>query len=233
MSKRFYAIQQLERHADLYIFGDIVPYEYFPGDVSAAGIVEELKGLDVDVIDVHINSCGGSVAEGWGIYTALVNHPAKVVTHGEGFVASAALYPFLAGEERYANTLSAYYFHQVMTGADGYAKDLRAAADEAEILTEIGIQAFVERAGMDADTVRRLMENETWVTPEQALDYGLATGLEQDAGPAFAQSVRKSMIQMLTLSAVIPASPEPKPEPKPEHEPQRPGIMQLFQNLKI
>ncbi len=224
MSKRFYAIQQLERHADLYIFGDIVPFECCPGDVSSAGIVEELKGLDVDVIDVHINSCGGSVPEGWGIYTALINHPAKIVTHGEGFVASAALYPFLAGDERYTSTLSAFFFHQVMTGASGYAKDLRAAADEAEVLTEIGIQAFVERAGMDADQVRELMENETWLTPEQALEMGLATGMEMDAGPAFAQNVRKDVIQRLT-SAV----PAPAPDPKPEQS----SILQLFKNIKI
>lgn len=227
MNKRFYAIQQLERHADLYIFGDIVPFECLPGDVSSAGIVEELKGLDVDVIDVHINSCGGAVQEGWGIYTALLNHPAKIITHGEGFVASAALYPFLAGDERYASTLSAYFFHQVMTGASGYAKDLRAAADEAEVLTEIGIQAFMERAAMDAETVRELMENETWLTPEQAFELGLATGLEQDAGPAFAQSVRKSVVQKVTAPDK-PAAPQ-----TPTPPPQRRSIMQMFENLKI
>lgn len=227
MNKRFYAIQQLERHADLYIFGDIVPFECLPGDVSSAGIVEELKGLDVDVIDVHINSCGGAVQEGWGIYTALLNHPAKIITHGEGFVASAALYPFLAGDERYASTLSAYFFHQVMSGASGYSKDLRAAADELDVLTEIGIQAFVERAGMDADTVRQLMEQETWLTPEQALDMGLATGLEQDAGPAFAQSVRKHVIQKVTAPAA-PAGPQTPPPP-----PQRRSIMQMFKTIEI
>lgn len=227
MNKRFYAIQQLERHADLYIFGDIVPFECLPGDVSSAGIVEELKGLDVDVIDVHINSCGGAVQEGWGIYTALLNHPAKVITHGEGFVASAALYPFLAGDERYASTLSAYFFHQVMAGASGYSKDLRAAADELDVLTEIGVQAFVERAGMDADVVRQLMEQETWLTPEQAFEMGLATGLELDAGPAFAQSVRKSVVQKVTAPDK-PADPQPPAPP-----PQRRSILQMFETIKF
>lgn len=227
MNTRFYAIQQLERHADLYIFGDIVPFECFPGDVSSAGIVEELKALDVDVIDVHINSCGGAVQEGWGIYTTLLNHPAKIVTHGEGFVASAALYPFLAGDERYASTLSAYFFHQVMAGASGYSKDLRAAADELDVLTEIGIQAFVERAGMDANTVRQLMEAETWLTPEQALEMGLATALEQDAGPAFAQSVRKNVMQKVTAAekAADPQTPPPPPQPR--------SIMQMFKNFEL
>ena len=173
--KKYFSIQQLDRAADIYIFGDIVPLEMRPGDVSANGIVERIKQLNVDEIRVHIDSYGGSVSEGWAIYNALRQHPAKVTTFGDGFVASAALYPFLAGDERIASNLSAYYFHRVSIATEGYADELRKAADEAEQMTEIGISAFVERAGMEESAVRELMEAETWLTPAQALDYGKAT----------------------------------------------------------
>lgn len=224
---RYFAIQQAERTADIYIFGDIVPFAFFEGDVSAHSIVQQIQALDVDTIRVHIDSYGGAVSEGWAIYNALREHPAKIVTYGDGFVASAALYPFLAGDERYASNLSAYFFHQVMTGASGYAKDLRAAADEADVLTEIGMAAFTERAGMSEDTVRQLMENETWLSPQQALEYGVATAIVSDATPKLQQNVKKMILQQFTgQSEQPPAAPAPKnPEPKPET---KPNIMQLF-----
>ena len=122
--KNYFAIQQADKAADIYIFGDIVPLELFDGDVSANGIENQIKNLDVDEIRVHIDSYGGAVSEGWAIYNALRQHPAKIVTYGDGFVASAALYPFLAGDERVASSLSAYYFHRVSITANGYADEL-------------------------------------------------------------------------------------------------------------
>lgn len=212
--KQYFAIQQAERAADLHIFGDIVPFALFPGEVSGSTLAEQLKGLDVDTIRVHIDSYGGAVSEGWAIYNALREHPAKVITYGDGFVASAALFPFLAGDERYASTLSAYFFHQVMTGAEGYADELRAAADEADKLTEIGIRAFVERTGMSEETVRQLMDHETWLSPQEALELGVATAIIQDEAPKVQQSIKRQLLQKVTAGTdkkPEPAAPESKP----------------------
>ena len=158
MGKQYYAIQQAQREADIYIFGDIVPFEFFEGDVSAHGITQQIKDLDVDQINVHIDSYGGAVSEGWAIYNALKNHPAKVVTYGDGFVASAALYPFMAGDERYASNLSAYYFHQVWISASGYADELRAAANEAELMTEVVRRGEETSGGTLKPEVKRIGE---------------------------------------------------------------------------
>lgn len=210
-NKQFFAIQQLDRGADIYIFGDIVSYPWAElGEASGMSIVNQVKNLDVDEIRVHIDSYGGSVSEGWAIYNALRQHPAKIVAYGDGFVASAALFPFLAGDERIASSLSAYYFHQVMVAASGYASDLRAAADEAEKMTEIGINAFVERTGMDADQVRQLMEAETWLTPAQALDYGLVTSITSDGALPIAQDAKRAVMQRV-LQADKPAAPATVP----------------------
>lgn len=229
--KRYYAIQQLDRVADIYIFGDIVPLEFFDGDVSAAGIVDEIKDLVVDEIRVHIDSYGGAVSEGWAIYNALRQHPARVVTYGDGFVASAALYPFLAGEERVASNLSAYFFHRVSIRAEGYSDELRAAADEADMMTDIGISAFVERTNMDEAEVRRLMDGETWLTPTEALERGLATSITADAALPIAQAAKKAIMQRVFFEPAAvadthadPAGQEHKPEtaePKNEAAPEQ------------
>lgn len=210
--KNYFAIQQADRVADIYIFGDIVPFAWFDGDVSANSIENQIKGLEVDEICVHIDSYGGSVSEGWAIYNALRQHPAKITTYGDGFVASAALYPFLAGDDRIASNLSAYYLHQVMVSAEGYADELRAAANEAEMMTEIGINAFVDRTNLTANEVRALMEAETWLTPAEALESGLATSINADTALLITQAAKKDVMQRVFVkdNATIPVTPTKK-----------------------
>lgn len=209
----FFSIKQQARTAEIYIYGELTEYPYRPGETSAASLVNQIKDLDVDVIHVHIDSCGGSVPEGWGIYNALCNHPAKITTHGDGFVASAALYPFLAGDERIASSVSGYYLHEVMTIGFGYADDLRAAADEADALTGIGVNAFTERAGMSEEVVRQLMEDETWLTPEQALEYGIATQVVTQKQTAEKQQSAKKVILARLTAQQKQKTPEPPAKP--------------------
>ncbi len=237
MGKQYFAIQQAQREADLYIFGDIVPFEMFEGDVSAHGITQQIKDLDVDRINVHIDSYGGAVSEGWAIYNALKNHPAKVVTYGDGFVASAALYPFMAGDERYASNLSAYYFHQVWISASGYADELRAAANEAEMMTEVGLNAFTDNTGMTADEVRELQKSETWLTPSEALERGIATAILADSAPRYAQGAKRQLLERVFQKAQEPPrepdlSQEPKaPEKQDERKQTTPSIMRMLGDL--
>ena len=78
MKPKYFAVQQAGREADIYIFGDIVAERWYEEETSAFSLKEAVKGLDVDVINVYIDSYGGYVSEGWAIYNELRNHPAKV-----------------------------------------------------------------------------------------------------------------------------------------------------------
>ena len=197
--------------AEIYILGDIVDERWYEEETSLQSVIDAIKGLDTQEISIYIDSYGGSVAAGWGIYNALRQHPAKVKTYGVGFVASAALYPFLAGDERYASPLSAYYLHEAWTSASGYADELRRAADQIESITDIGVNAFVERAGMERDKVLELMHEETWLTPEAALELGIATAITQESGSGPAQSARREIMQRLTQPHEEKKTPTPKP----------------------
>lgn len=209
---RYYAIQQAGREADIYIFGDITSWPWMESDVSAYNIVKEIKDLDVDVIHVYINSYGGEVAEGWAIYNALKNHKARIVTHGAGFVASAALYPFMAGDERVASTTSAYYFHHIITSAYGYATDLHKAAEEAEKLNEIGRQAFTQNTDMTDEDVKALEDEETWLSAQEVFEKGIATSIINEKQiSAATQSVRRQVMQKVM-------QPKTKPNEKPKKE---------------
>lgn len=252
--KKFFAIQQAGREADIYIFGDIVADRWFEDETSAFSLKETIKGLDADVINVYIDSYGGSVSDGWAIYNELRRHPAKVRTFGTGFVASAALYPFMAGEERYAMDPSAYFFHQILVNsAAGNADDLRKAADELEKLNEIGRAAFTDNTKLTAGDVEALEKAETWLSPYEALDMGIATAVLKNSPDSVpAQSAREMILQRFTGEAensflissgtiqfVKPPefTPVPDPErstdpiPEPEPVPQPSGLMQTLSRV--
>ena len=204
--------QQAESGAvEISMLGDIVDERWYAEETSPQSVIDAIKGLKTQEISVYIDSYGGSVAAGWGIYNALRQHPAKVKTYGVGFVASAALYPFLAGDERYASTLSAYYMHEAWTSASGYADELRRAADQIESLTDVGVNAFVERAGMERDKVLELMHEETWLTPEEALELGIATAITQESRRGPAQSARREIMQRLTQQKQKKSNTDPEP----------------------
>lgn len=210
MNKTYFSITQQAREADIYIFGDIVTYPYKPGDYSAGSLVRAIQELDADVINVHIDCYGGSVKEGWGIYNALKQCKAKVNTYADGFVASAALYPFLAGEQRIASAVSAFYLHEVSVYASGYASDLREAADDAEKMTNIGIQAFVETTGTPEENIKELMQKESWLDPKEALELNIATSISGvDLAAGYSQSVRMDIVQRLTTQKQDPGEQEP------------------------
>ena len=161
MRSTYYTLQQAGREASIYIFGDIVKEVWWEGDTSAYSLKEQIKSLDADTINVMIDSYGGVVSEGWAIYNELCRHPARIHTYGTGFVASAALYPFMAGDERYAMEPSAYFFHRMLSGAAGNAEDLHKTANELEKLGEISRAAFTENTRLSAEEVLALEQAET------------------------------------------------------------------------
>lgn len=214
--KRFYAIQQQGRTAELVIFGPIRTVRWEENDVTAYNIVRELRALDADEIHVHVNCPGGSVGEAFAIYNVLREHPARVTTYADGYVASAAIYPFLAGDRRIANPVSVFYFHPVQMEAYGGPDELRKVADQAELLTEQGIKAF-EAAGVSKETAKELVKRDDFATPEEMVELGIATELgrqdgsetaEQSILPMVAQLVREHRARKEEEQAGEPEEPE-------------------------
>lgn len=187
--------------ADLYIFGDIVASQWYDDETSPDSLrrqLQELSGQGVAELQVHIDSYGGAVSAGWAIYNVLKDFPGTVSTYADGFVASAAVYPFLAGGKRAANPMSAFFLHQAWTVADGNADELRKAADDLEKFNLIGLEAF-SAVGIDKEKILELQKEETWLTASEALELGLATEIiDRSEEETAQQSVRRMVLQALT-----------------------------------
>lgn len=228
MPKPYFDMQQSGEEANIYIYGDITSYPWEQSDVSAFRLANQLEQAgNLAEINVHVDSYGGQVSEGFAIYNALRAKNAQITTHADGFVASAAIYPFLAGTQRIANNVSAFYFHPVIGGGRGYAEDLREAADELDKLTEIGLGAFTN-AGMKEQAARDLINSKTWYSPEAVLEMGLATSIQKGArGDEATQSVHDMLIRQ-TLA--VPSTAPKKPPQEPPAPPQN-NLLSLFSKL--
>ncbi len=204
---RYWQLVVQDKEAALYIYGDIVTEDlkWFESDVSGHELVQRLDQLDVDVINVYINSYGGLVSEAWAIHNALKRQKAKIRTVCEGFACSAASLIFMAGDERIMLDTSALWIHNVQTFAAGDYKKLQSEAEGAKKLNELGMQIYLEHVNLSKEELAEMMDKETWISPTEALEWGFATAI-QSGGESKkpTQSARKHIFDMIFKEANRP-----------------------------
>lgn len=163
--------------ADIFIDGEIVDDEWEDSDTSAAGFRDELKQLgNPGTINLHINSPGGSVFEGVAIYNMLKQNAAKVNTYVDGLAASIASVIAMSGDTIFMPSNAMMMIHNPYTMAMGNANELRKQADDLDQITKSSVTIYLDKAGdkLDEATLKSLMDDETWLTAQEAVDYGLA-----------------------------------------------------------
>ena len=161
----------------MYIDGEIVTDEYEDSDTSAAGFRDALKSFgDVKNINLHINSPGGSVFEGIAIYNMLKQNSAHINVYVDGLAASIASVIAMSGDAIFMPSNSMMMIHNPWTMAIGNANQLRKQADNLDQITKSSVQTYLAKAGdkLDEQTLKQLMDDETWLTAQEAVDYGLA-----------------------------------------------------------
>lgn len=194
---KYYSLETNKDKAVLNIYGDITSYPWGERDVSAYNLVQELDKINADVIEVYINSYGGECAEGIAIYNALKRHKAKIKTYVDGFACSIASVIAMAGDERYMYPTSLLMIHNAWTMTAGNANDLRKEADTLETITESSIKAYESVANISREEIKALMDAETWLTANEALEKGFITDiLAEKANEKASQSVRKAVFLM-------------------------------------
>ncbi|MGX8703567.1 MAG: head maturation protease, ClpP-related, partial [bacterium] len=171
-----------EKRADIYIFGDIAQrkgglakFLQPSSDQSSYDLANQVNEIPADwEITVHINSNGGELKEGLGIYNTLKAR--NVTTICEGFAASAGSVIFCAGAKRIMQPASLLFIHQAHMSKGGNADDFEKAAEDLRIVTEAAVAAYKECGlAIDDDTLHAMLKAETWITPEEAVACGFAT----------------------------------------------------------
>ena len=209
---KYYALETNEDAADLYIFGYITGNAWSAADPdrpekNAFSIVNELKDVAANKINVHINSMGGDVSEGLAIYNTLKNSGKTVTTYCDGFACSAASVVFMAGSERVMSKESLLMIHNAWMSTAGNADQLRKDADDLEKISETMSNAYLEGTSISKDELKTLLANETWISADEAKDYGFATKVseseESDSPKMSAMASVKAKLTMPDIAAEV------------------------------
>ncbi|MCD8354163.1 MAG: Clp protease ClpP, partial [Clostridiales bacterium] len=212
MRKTYYSMATEGRTAQINIFGNITSWPWLESDVSSYTLQRQIQDLDVDTIEVHINSYGGEVGEALAITNALMRHPAEVNTYVDGFACSAATIVFMAGKRRVMSSLSNFMVHPAWSTVSGNADELRKQANDLDRVTENSIKAYMACINRSREELVALMREERFLTPAEAVAWGFATEIDdvlvtEDKAE---QDVTKKVYELLH------GAQEPEPTPAPQ-----------------
>ena len=142
--------------------------------IQAQLLFLDSNGYDSD-ISLYINSPGGSVYDGLGIYDTMQTISSDIHTICTGMAASMASVLLAAGTagKRSALTHSRVMIHQPLGGAEGQASDIEITAREILKLKHELYQILSDHTGKDIDIIRRDADRDFWMTSQEALEYGM------------------------------------------------------------
>ena len=169
-----------DKNAELMLYGDIA--ESFWGDtISAKEVTEYLADLDVENINVYINSNGGVVDTAIAINNALRRHKAKVTVNIDGIAASAATLITCAGDTVKMPKNALFMIHNPLTIAMGDSEEMRKQADVLEKYKNSITETYLQKVNIDKEKLSELMDNESWLSAEEALKYGFIDEIIENA----------------------------------------------------
>lgn len=172
--------------AKINMYGDVVstwPVDWWTGERIAGNFIavdEFLSDLEVikdkSNIIININSPGGELYAGLAIYNRLKALKSNVTTINDGLAASAASIIFQAGKTRKMNAGSNLMLHGASSLLFDYynIQDLKSLIKKFEAHNKAVLNVYSEKSGRTIDELKILMDKETWLTGQAAVDAGLA-----------------------------------------------------------
>lgn len=206
---------EAERVLELY--GTIAEESWFDDDVTPAAFREELFAGSGPVT-VWINSPGGDCIAASQIYTMLMDYKGSVTVKIDGIAASAASVIAMAGTKVLMAPTALMMIHNPATFAYGDHGEMRKAIEMLDEVKESILNAYEIKTGLSRAKLSHLMDSETWMNANKAVELGFADGIlsdEKAAGdiPAYAFSGRVAETALLNkITAKV--HPAEKPEAK-------------------
>ena len=161
--------------ATLHIYDEIGEW-----GIDAKAVAREIGSLkDDEPLEVHINSPGGSAFDGIAIYNQL-RRRGGVSVIVDGIAASAASIIAMGGQTITMAHNSMMMIHRASAGVWGNAQDLRDVADALDALDGQIVDTYAKRVGdsMQLSVIHELLDAETWLTAQDAVDRGFADAID-------------------------------------------------------
>ena len=145
-------------------------------DNNANVVISELLYLDNesnDDIYLYINSPGGSITSGMGIYDTMEFIKSNVITIGIGICASMGAFLLASGQKRYSLPNTEIMIHQPLGGVEGQATDIKIAAERIIKLKKRLNTILARKTHKSLKKIYKDTERDNYLDAKEALNYGL------------------------------------------------------------
>lgn len=175
--KDFLNIKNLGEKAELHFYGEIVCDEWEKWsdlDTCPEDVLNYLSKIENSKeLDIYINSGGGSVFAGLGIYNILKRHKGRKTVYVDGLAGSIASIIAMVGDEIIVPSNSFIMIHKPLCGVCGNANDMREMADTLDRIEEGLINTYKTKLkdNVNIETIKAMVNAETWLTGVEASKY--------------------------------------------------------------
>lgn len=186
----------------LELYGTIAETSWFDDDVTPQMFHDELfagKGP----VTVWLNSPGGDCIAASQIYTMLMDYQDDVTVKIDGIAASAASVIAMAGTRVLMAPTALMMIHNPMTGAYGNHTDMEKAIEMLDEVKESILNAYEIKTSLSRAKLSHLMDSETWMNANKAIELGFADDILKDSKkdaadiPAYAFSGKETETRLM------------------------------------
>lgn len=164
-----------DKEATIYIYDEIGWF-----GVMADAFVKDLNDIKAEITHIRLNTPGGNVFDGTAIANAVKQHKSKTIVHIDGLAASIGSIIAIAGDETRMAENAFFMFHEAWSFVIGNAEGLREEANLLDKIDGVLAKAYAKKTGKKEDEIKDLMNAETWLTAEEALEMGMIDSIEED-----------------------------------------------------
>lgn len=213
--------QEQVQERTLFLNGTIAEESWFDDDITPQLFKDELMVGSGD-ITVWINSPGGDCVAAAQIYNMLMDYKGNVTVKIDGIAASAASVIAMAGTKVLVSPVSMLMIHNPMTAAFGNSDEMQRAIEMLDSVKDSIINAYEIKTGLSRAKLSHLMDAETWMDANKAVELGFAdeimqrsTETENTAAPTVSMLYSKAnVVNSLMEKIAAKCAIQPKAETK-------------------
>ena len=211
----------------LYLDGVIAEESWFDDDITPAALKGELLSAAGN-ISFWLISPGGDCVAASQIYSMLMDYKGNVTIKIDGIAASAASVIAMAGTEVLMAPTALMMVHNPLTVAIGDSEEMKKAIDMLDEVKESIINAYEIRTGMSRTKLSHLMDAETWMSANKAIELGFADGVLDDEKRHGTEDVTYAFSRKAVTNSLLN-----KVKPKQEKQPTGTPVESLEKRLSL
>jgi len=218
----------------LYLDGTIADESWWDDEITPRMFKDELMSGDSDIV-VWINSPGGDCVAASQIYAMLMDYPHEVIVKIDGIAASAASVIAMAGTQVLMAPTALMMIHNPLTVAIGDTEEMQKAIAMLDEVKESIINAYEIKTGQSRAKISHLMDGETYMNANKAVELGFADGILEDAKRDHGDDIVFAFSRRAVTNALfnkIITKPAPKAEQKKPDAPTGVSITEAMQKLQ-